>query len=352
MTQQEYEQKKQECWKEFLQKHEISSADGVTADAFITAFDRAYALGKHEKDAEDDRTLKVNRQLFCRLCADADDYINEHLEEDDSDYTYYQGRSDALHELYRGECKDAKGEEMLICDRDVVRMLYDGTDSVKVRQTLESLFGSKCLLDEEVDDDFKVPEPNCKHFKDGKCAHPAVSHIENGKLVKGADCDVSSCEDVEYEPKFKVGDTVRFKYCCTPHRINGLFKMSNSEMLYLVGKVWAKESDLEPYTEPEEDLIPPNSGELESQEADNQSRNLSQSMSKCDKSFDNILKDSFAKERRLNIAVQMIKAMMGCPEIVDRISSAENDSLLDDILHDALHLTDKLIAECEKGGTK
>lgn len=67
-----------------------------------------FALGKHEKDAEVDRTLKVNRQLFCRLCTDADDYINEHLEEDDSDYVYYQGRSDALHELYRGECKDAE----------------------------------------------------------------------------------------------------------------------------------------------------------------------------------------------------------------------------------------------------
>lgn len=65
-----------------------------------------FALFKQEEDAEDDKTLKVNRQLFCRLCADADDYINEHLEEEDSDYGYYQGRSDALHELYRGVCKD------------------------------------------------------------------------------------------------------------------------------------------------------------------------------------------------------------------------------------------------------
>lgn len=40
--------KKRECWEEFLQKHEISRADGVTADAFIMAFDRAYALGKQE----------------------------------------------------------------------------------------------------------------------------------------------------------------------------------------------------------------------------------------------------------------------------------------------------------------
>lgn len=49
MTQPEYDQKKRECWEEFLQKHEISSADGVTADAFIMAFDRAYALGKQKE---------------------------------------------------------------------------------------------------------------------------------------------------------------------------------------------------------------------------------------------------------------------------------------------------------------
>ena len=78
---------------------------------------------------------------------------------------------------------------------------------------LKDLFGSKCLPDEtcnvaskepnpaEEYDVFNDPEPKCLHFKDGKCAHPAVAHLENGKLVKGADCDVSSCEDVEYEPK-------------------------------------------------------------------------------------------------------------------------------------------------------
>ena len=98
MTDKEYQDKKRECWEEHLQKY----GRPYCYTTFSHTFDRAYALGKQEKDAEDDRTLKVNRQLFCRLCADADDYINEHLEEDDSDYTYYQGRSDALHELYRG----------------------------------------------------------------------------------------------------------------------------------------------------------------------------------------------------------------------------------------------------------
>lgn len=109
MTQPDYDQKKRECFVKFCKDNGIDQEVNISIfDAFDQIFDRAYALGKQEKDAEDDRTLKVNRQPFCQLCANADDYINEHLEEEDSDYTYYQGRSDALHELYRGECKDAE----------------------------------------------------------------------------------------------------------------------------------------------------------------------------------------------------------------------------------------------------
>ena len=109
MTTKEYDQKKRECFVKFCKDNGIDQEVNISIfDAFDQIFDRAYALGKQEKDAEDDRTLKVNRQLFCQLCANADDYINEHLEEEYSDYTYYQGRSDALHELYRGACKDAE----------------------------------------------------------------------------------------------------------------------------------------------------------------------------------------------------------------------------------------------------
>lgn len=70
------------------------------------------------------------------------------------------------------------------------------------------------------------------------------------------------------------------------------------------------------------------------------------------KMVDNIIKEGFLKERRCNIAVQMVKAITQSPEIVDRISSSATDSLLDDILSDALYLTDKLIEKCEKGGSK
>lgn len=106
MNNQEYEQKKQECWKEYKLKNLVGEVQWQPVsryDVFCEAFDRAYALGKHEKDAE--------------------------------------------------------GEEMLTCDRDVVRMLYDGTDSVKVRQVLEGIFGSKCLPDELNEDNFAKSEP-------------------------------------------------------------------------------------------------------------------------------------------------------------------------------------------------
>lgn len=156
MTQQDYEKAKAACWdafwKENFKGHPVPPTMSI-GEVFDYAFYRAYALGKQketitqeeiedaakdyaydidgsdwerqrardgfvdganfalgkqEKDADDDKILKVSKQLFCRLCADADDYINEHLEEEDSDYGYYQGRSDALHELYRGERKDSE----------------------------------------------------------------------------------------------------------------------------------------------------------------------------------------------------------------------------------------------------
>lgn len=125
MTRQEYEQKREQEWRAFCNRHGILDRGHVIIiSAFFDAFDRAYALGKHEKDAGDDRTLKVNRQLFCRLCADADDYINEHLEEEDSDYTYYQGRSDALHEL--NEDNFASIEPKEDTDKHFDNILKDG----------------------------------------------------------------------------------------------------------------------------------------------------------------------------------------------------------------------------------
>lgn len=86
----------------------------------------------------------------------------------------HKHRVDLLYELFGDNLhwqnnltSDTEGEEMLTCDRDVVRMLYDRADSVKVRQTLESLFGSKCLPDETCNVASKEPNPAEPKFKEG-----------------------------------------------------------------------------------------------------------------------------------------------------------------------------------------
>lgn len=252
MTDKEYQDKKRECWEEFKRTNldgEVQWQPVNRYDVFCAAFDRAYALGKQEKDAEDDKTLKVNRQLFCRLCADADDYINEHLEEEDSDYTYYQGRSDALHELN--------------------------------------------------EDNFVKSEPK-----------PA-------------------------EPKFKIGDELVWDKRILV-KIDEVFADGKYLVFSRIGnRYMVKESDLEPYTEQREDLIPPNSGELESQEADKQ--------------FNTIIKDSFAKERRLNIAAQIVASMVGSDDWTTW-RGGTNKEIWHNMAKSSLEIADALIAECEKKG--
>lgn len=89
--------------------------------------------------------------------------------------------------------------------------------------------------------------------------------------------------------------------------------------------------------EQREDLIPPNSGELESQEADKQ----------CN----TIIKDSFAKERRLNIAAQIVASMIGGDEWTPWRGSS-NKEIWHNMAKSSLEIADALISECEKGGIK
>lgn len=220
-----------------------------------------------------------------------------------------------LYNMYFGHhnlTSDAEGEEMLTVPRKKVLYMYDFNEDILIcdpthngakllKAKLQELFGSKCLPDE---------------------------------ACNVASSDVAGSKPKPTEPKFK-----RCKKVITPSGEVCIIEDTHFEngcWLCLVGDParWIPESDLEPYTEPKENV------------------NLSQDSANCDKEFDDILKDSFSKERRLNIAVQMVKAITQCPEIIERIASAEADSLLDDIVDDALHLTDRLISKCEKGGFK
>lgn len=52
MTQQEYEQKRRGCWKEFQEEVFNGNISYCPIEAFDYAFDRAFALGRQEKDAD------------------------------------------------------------------------------------------------------------------------------------------------------------------------------------------------------------------------------------------------------------------------------------------------------------
>ena len=283
MNNQEYEQKKRECWKEFCKEHPLdATANGGVA--FSYAFDRAYALGKQEKDAEDadgEEMLTVSRKEVQELFANAKKH----------------------HDLYTSATCINESESRTI-DVCLGRI-----------QVLDTLFGSKCLPDESESPKFSKVE------KVGKDCN-----------VDSLPTNVDSSDDCKAEPKFKVGDIVRFKYCCTTYQIDG-FKISDGVMLYQVGKVWVEESDIEPYTEPK-----------------NESRNLSKNIANCDKQLDNILKDSFRNERRLNIATTIMAGVMANPNIIKSrgdLKAISNEWLASR----TLELADTLISECAKGGS-
>lgn len=210
---------------------------------------------------------------------------------------------------------DAEGEEMLYANKSKVQKIFAGQTEVQKStpcgtilhheaaakaELLYTLFGSKCLPDEV------AKEPTAA------------------------------------EPKFKVGDYVRYKGGV--HKVVATAKDNRCYLNKILGCI--DESDLEPYTE-QTDLN--KSPETCTDDCPSQSKSQDHFPDPA-KMVDNIIKDGFRNERRLNIAVQMVKTLTQSSEIVDRISSACDDSLLDGILYDALYLTDKLIAECEKGG--
>lgn len=219
---------------------------------------------------------------------------------------------------------DAEGEEELLTvpRKDVVELYQEcqktisqckGTElagqSIGIRNVIWSFFGSKCLPDEAMDDT----------MDDTKESNVDSSHG-----------NVDSLEQKPPEPKYKVGEKVE---CLRNHHIYVIRHLDFDDGIwwYNYGNpaIWIKESDLKPYTEPQENV------------------NLSQETANCDKQFDRILKDSFSKERRLNIAAQFMSAMMSNPSVFhSRLNSEEEDF----IIYGSLEFADTLIAEALKGG--
>ena len=206
MNNQDYEQKKRECWEDFKRENldgEVQWQPVSRYDVFCAAFARAYALGKKFGNSEQ---------------------------------------------------VDAEGEEMLAVSRKRVQEIFD--EAQKVCPTCEhdrgfrnaeltilrNLFGSKCLPDDSsklqanvdslhdnVDSLSQNPTENC----DNK------SHIST-------DCGKPA------EPKFKPNDKVIFE-----NVVYTIIQVCYEDSTYSLRKdetgaflAWIAESDLEPYTEP------------------------------------------------------------------------------------------------------
>lgn len=75
MNNQDYEQKRSECWEEYLSEHKTT----YTRTAFDFAFDRAYALGKQEKDGID--LKKLDKMLDDALEGETTESLNEFLDQ-------------------------------------------------------------------------------------------------------------------------------------------------------------------------------------------------------------------------------------------------------------------------------
>ncbi len=207
----------------------------------------------------------------------------------------------AIYNMYFGHpnlTSDAEVEEMLTVPRKVVMnhfreanldRIYFSNDSKDYAQAT----GRKIML--------------VRLFGKDKCLPDEDSPIE------------ATSAQTATSPTFKAGN----KVCCISPEYKGVYKVYryiengyyscvDSDGYYFV----LHESDLEPYTEPEENHI---AGER--------------------KMVDNIIKDGFSKERRLNIAAMMAQA------ILTRI-----DDTPQVIAEAAFRHADTLIAEAEKGG--
>ena len=216
---------------------------------------------------------------------------------------------------------DAEGEEMLYVNRKKIQEVYrqnkeeinrenvsssDRDCYETVNEVLKTLFGSKCLPDELNEDNF-------------------------AKSV-GNEVNFATKEPKPAEPKFGIGSIVRFKYCCTPHRISGARVTDGRQIEYHVGKVWAKPTDLEPYTEPTETFTDDCQSQCKSQDQFPDSAKMV-IQPKSDG-------PEFIMLPRLKIAAMAMQGILAHGELVDP----------DEVTDMAIIYADELIEKTEKGG--
>jgi hypothetical protein len=291
MTQQDYDQKKRECWEEFsrnIPAYDLSYCYRI----FGIVFDRAFAFGKKIgnsdfSDAEEEGMLTVSRKRVREMYA-----ANERIKADSPDK-----------------------ETAHISDH--------------INHVLKHLFGSKCLPDnvESSEPNVDSSEPNV----DSSPQNP-TENCDNKSHIS-ADCNKPA------EPKFKVGDKVRYRPSGNVYEVEG----KTGRQHYAL-KGWLKyvlESDLEPYTRSNPN--PSNSGDLKLQTVEDKSEvnyvNLSQNIKNCD--------------NRLQIAAMAMQGILSNIDLFKNVLETGTEILSGDgipyraVANASLLFADALIAESE-----
>lgn len=235
---------------------------------------------------------------------------------------------------------DAEGEEMLTVPRKDIVELYQevkktisqckGTEwaiqSIGIKNVLWSLFGSKCLPNEEQPkqkdcDNPLADQEGCRWRNNGKCAFDSACYFE----------PLNPQEPKPAEAKYKVGDKVRLKDVYEIEEIN-----EEQTMVGLKGCAYMEDIDnLEPYTEPAE----PTCTRTCTDDCPSQHKipcvNLSQETANCDK----------CNGLRLHIAAMAMQGLLASP-----VDANMQSKSVDYIVKASFEYADALIAEAEKGG--
>lgn len=320
MTDKEYEQKRRECWEEF--KNAVFNGDTSHSPygAFVFAFDRAYVLGKQETkqeikqetDAEVEEMLAVSRKEIQEIYRDADNLRRDPAIPSHS--TYWNAQVELLQDLFGSKClpdlsevkrkfkrtEAAEPEEVAVAEnatttQNPTEPKFRLKDKVvrKNVSTIRTIVGIDSVSDETGTSYYYMTEDSHGNNK--------IDFIES---------------DLELytEPKYHKGEKVRYNGYV--YEVEGLVGKNRYALKGLNYDL--HEDMIEPYTEPVENHI---AGER--------------------KMVDNIIKDGFSKERRLNIAAMMAQA------ILTRI-----DDTPQVIAEAAFRHADALITEYERGGSK
>lgn len=371
MTQEEYETKKRECWEEF--KVLNSTTLETTNQAFDWIWNRAYALGKEtetitqeeiENEAEEYAIQKTEQYIPVSYGDMRHRRVAERFDSYDIEQAFEDGANYALGKQETKQETDAEEEEMLICERSKVQTFYKdvyeclqnaikelGDHNMYTMQfrgilcSIKELFGTKCLPDET-----------------GNVASSDVAS------------NVASSKPKPAEPKYNKDDKVRTIKVMSKDYVGKVGTINRQDDGgYIVdyddgSHVWSTESDLRPYTESKEEYNSDNTvqklanvnsnAQTCTDDCPSQSKsqylNLSQTMSKCDKSadntltdrtnnrqdhfgensemVDNIIKDSFRNHNRLHIAALAMQGLlfdgMRDPDTVAEVAFEYADALI------------------------